>query len=100
MLKNSNLKAGEYSKPTVYTDERGKKAVRIIQLVSKSDPHRENMKDDYNMIAQKALDEKKDAALQKWFQSKISTYFIMIDAEYKNCNNLAKWQTKAATARN
>jgi peptidyl-prolyl cis-trans isomerase SurA len=100
MLKNSNLKPGEYSKPTVYTDERGKKAVRIIQLVSKSDPHKENLKDDYNMIAQKALDEKKELALQKWFQSKISTYYIMIDDEYKNCNNLAKWQTKAVTAKN
>ena len=100
MLKNANLKPGEYSKPTMYTDERGKKAIRIIQLVSKSDPHRENLKDDYNMIAQRALDEKKELALQKWFQSKISTYYIMIDEEYKNCNNLAKWQTKAVTARN
>jgi peptidyl-prolyl cis-trans isomerase SurA len=100
LLKNSNLKAGEYSKPTLYTDERGKKAVRIIQLVSKSDPHKENLRDDYNMIAQKALDEKKEMALQKWFASKISTYYIMIDDEYKNCNNLVKWQTKTATARN
>ena len=30
LLKNSNLKPGEYSKPTVFTDERGKKGVRIV----------------------------------------------------------------------
>jgi len=100
MLKNANLKPGEYSKPTLYTDERGKKAVRIVELVSKSDPHRENLKDDYNMIAQRALDQKKELALQKWFQSKISTYYIMIDDQYKNCSSLAKWQSKALSTRN
>src|SRR4029077_499397 len=73
LLKNSNLKPGEYSKPTPFTDERGKKGVRIIQLISKSEPHRENLKDDYNKIAQRALEEKKEDALQKWFYSKIST---------------------------
>jgi len=101
LLKNANLKPGEYSKPTPYTDERGKKGVRIVYLLSKSDPHRENLKDDYNKIAQRALDEKKGAALQKWFNARISTYYIMIDDEYKDCKNLSKWLTKnAATVSN
>jgi len=100
LLKNSNLKSGEYSKPTPYTDERGKKGVRIVQLASKSEPHRENMRDDYNKIAQKALEEKKTEALQKWFQSKIPSYYIMIDSEFKNCSNMGKWQKNATTASN
>jgi len=100
LLKNSNLKPGEYSKPTVFTDERGKKGVRIVHLVSKSEPHRENMKDDYNKIAQRAVDEKKSAALEKWFLTKIPTFYIMIDGEYKNCSNLTKWQGNSATAGN
>lgn len=94
LLKNSNLKAGEYSKPTVFTDERGKKGVRMIYLMSKSEPHRENMRDDYNWIAQRALDEKKNNALQKWFQARIATYYIMIDKDYQHCPNLAKWETR------
>ncbi len=44
LLKKSNLSAGQYSEPTVFTDERGKKGVRIIYLISKSEPHRENLK--------------------------------------------------------
>jgi peptidyl-prolyl cis-trans isomerase SurA len=92
LLKNTNLKAGQISKPQPYTDERGRKGVRIVELISKSDPHIENLKDDYNVIAQRALDEKKSIALQKWFASKISTYYIVIDDEYKNCSNLSKWQ--------
>ena len=99
LLKNSNLKPGEYSKPTPYTDENGKKGVRIVELVTKSDPHRENLRDDYNKIAQKALEEKKMDVLQKWFQSKIPTYYIMIDSEFKNCANISKWKN-ATTASN
>ncbi|HLK30026.1 MAG TPA: peptidylprolyl isomerase [Puia sp.] len=94
-----NLKVGDYSKSTAYTDERGKKSVHIIYLLSKSDPHRENMKDDYNKISQRALEEKKQLALEKWFKSKIPSYYILIDEDYKHCPNLGKWQT-TTTANN
>lgn len=100
LLKNSNLKPGEYSKPTVFTDERGKKGVRIVLMVSKSEPHRENLKDDYNRVSQRALDEKKNSALEKWFLGKIPTYYIMIDGEYRSCGNLKKWEGNSSTAGN
>jgi peptidyl-prolyl cis-trans isomerase SurA len=100
LLKNSNLKPGEYSKPSVFTDDRGKKGVRIVYMVSKSEPHTENLKDDYNRIAQRALDEKKSGVLEKWFASKIPTFYIMIDGDYKTCSNLSKWQGVAGTAGN
>ena len=91
------LKVGEYSTPTAFTDERGKKGVHIILLISKSDPHRENMRDDYDRISQRALEEKKQAAVEKWFRTKIPTFYIMIDDQYKHCANLAKWQTATAS---
>ncbi len=100
LLKNSNLKAGEFSKPTVFTDEKGKKGVRIVYLISKSEPHKENLKDDYNSIAERALLEKKNEVLQKWFMARIPTYYIFIDSDYKGCANLSKWERNAATAKN
>jgi peptidyl-prolyl cis-trans isomerase SurA len=100
LLKNENLKPGQYSKPTAFTDDRGKKGVRMVEMLSKSEPHRENLQDDYNWIAQRALDEKKNAALEKWFLSKIPTLYVMIAGEYKNCGNLTKWQINSATAGN
>jgi peptidyl-prolyl cis-trans isomerase SurA len=100
LLKNANLSSGQYSKPTVFTDERGKKGVRIVYIISKSEPHRENLKDDYNRIAQRALEKKKNLALQNWFQARISTYYIMIDGDYRNCGNLSKWQTRQFTSGN
>ncbi len=100
LLKSANLKPGEYSKPTVFTDDKGKKGVRVVMLVSKSEPHRESLKADYNRISARALDEKKSAALEKWFLAKIPTFYVMIDGAYKTCHNLSKWQIASATAGN
>jgi len=100
LLKSSNLKPGEFTKPTPFTDDRGKKGIRMIYMRSKSEPHTENMKDDYNRIAQRAPEEKKSAAVEKWFGSKIPTFYIMIDGDYRSCSNLAKWQGAAPTAGN
>jgi len=100
LLKNANLSAGQYSQPTPFTDDRGKKGVRIVYIISKSDPHRENLKDDYNRIAQRALEQKKNKALQTWFQARIATYYIMIDGDFRNCSNLSKWQTRQFTSGN
>jgi peptidyl-prolyl cis-trans isomerase SurA len=89
------LKPGEYSQPAVFTDERGKKSVRIIYLKTRTEPHRENLRDDYNRVAQRALEEKKADAIEKWFNSKISTYYVMVDDDYKSCPQLAKWVQNA-----
>jgi peptidyl-prolyl cis-trans isomerase SurA len=98
LLQSTKLKPGEYSKPTPFVDDRGKKGVRIVYLLSKSEPHRENLRDDYNKIAQKALEEKKTNVLQKWFQARIATYYIMIDKDYQHCPNLAKCETRQFAA--
>ncbi|MEP6748446.1 MAG: peptidylprolyl isomerase [Bacteroidota bacterium] len=92
------LKVGEYSQPVTFTDERGKKSVRIVYLKTRTEPHRENMRDDYNREAQRALEEKKGEAIEKWFNAKIATYYIMIDDDYKSCALLQKWMTNASSA--
>ena len=95
------ISVGEYSQPTEYADDRGKKGVRIIYLKSRSEPHRENLKDDYNKISQRALEEKKNDALEKWFVDKIPTYYIKIDEDFKTCDEMQKWLHSAnATVQN
>ncbi len=96
------LKVGQYSQPIEYTDDRGKKGIRIIYLVQRTDPHRENLKDDYNRVSQRALEDKKNDALEKWFSQKIPTYYIMLDEEYRQCPEMAKWTrgTQSSTAHN
>ena len=94
-----DLKVGQYSQPVEFTDEKGKKGVRIVYLMSRTEPHRENIRDDYNKIAQRALEEKKGEALEKWFGQKISSYYIMVDNDYKDCEEMKRWSTSTnATA--
>lgn len=87
----SELKVGEFSQPFEYVDERGKRGVRIIYLKSKTEPHRENMKDDYSRIAARAIEIKKEEALEKWFSERVKKFHIEIDEKYRQCDVLQKW---------
>ena len=96
------LKAGDYSAPQVYKDDRGTH-VRIVYLRNRTEPHRENLKEDYDRVAKRALEEKKSSALEKWFKEHIPTYFISIDKDFSNCTGLEEWRKSAdmaAKARN
>ena len=93
----NDLKVGEYSQPTEYIDERGKKGVRIIEILDKTQPHRENLKDDYDKVAQRALEEKKNDALEKWFAKKIPSFYVEISDDYKGCQEMKKWETNITT---
>jgi peptidyl-prolyl cis-trans isomerase SurA len=96
VLAIKDLKPGEISKPMAYTDERGKNAVRIIYFKNRTQPHRENLKDDYNRVSQRALEEKRTEYLKKWFSERIPSYYVFIDKEFSSCSNIAEWQKVAA----
>ena len=99
VVKLKDLTVGEYSQPAEYADERGKKGVRIVQLITRTAPHRENLKDDYNRIAQRALEDKKNATLEKWFTKNIPTYYINVDSEYSGCPEMKKWTVNATATK-
>ena len=86
----NKLKIGEYSAPLVFKDEKEKVGVRIVNLRSKTEPHRENMKDDYNKISVRALEEKKNKAIERWFINKLPTYYIMVDKEFQACESIQR----------
>ncbi len=90
-----NLQVGQYSKPVPYTNEQGKKGIRVVYLKSKTAPHRENLQDDYSRIADRALEAKKENALEEWFAKKIKTYHIRIDSQYSDCESLKMWKEVA-----
>ncbi len=95
-----DMKPGNYSKPQVFTDERGSKKVRIIYLKTRTEPHRENLKEDYNRIASRALEGKKGEILEKWFKEHIPTYYISIDKKFSDCKSLEDWRKAAIEDKN
>ena len=95
-----DMKPGSFSKPQVFTDERGSKKVRIIYLKNRTEPHRENLKEDYNRVANRAMEDKKSGILEKWFKEHIPTYYISIDKSFSACTGLEEWRKAAIEARN
>ncbi|MGJ7032106.1 peptidylprolyl isomerase [Niabella hirudinis] len=89
-----DMKVGDLSQPVSFTNEEGKKGVRLVYLKSRSEPHRLNLDDDYAKIAERALDQKRSEELDKWLEKKIPTFYILIDKEQANsCPSLSKYQT-------
>ncbi|WP_207491703.1 peptidylprolyl isomerase [Aridibaculum aurantiacum] len=99
VLALKNMKVNEYSQPLPFSDERNRKGVRIIHLQSRSEPHRENLKDDYSKIAARALDEKRQDVLEKWFRSHIPNYYIAIDREFAACEAVKEWVDHAVVTK-
>lgn len=91
----AKMKVGEFSQPTPFESEQGKKGVRIVYLKSKSEPHRMNLKDDYSKISNFALEEKKGQTLDKWIKAKLPTYYVMIDpGTAEECPQLKKFDAE------
>jgi len=86
------LKVGDVSVPQSFTDERGRNAVRMILLKSRTEPHRENLKDDYDRVAKRVMEEKKEHVMRKWFAEHIPGYYINIDKDFAGCKNLEQWR--------
>lgn len=90
------LQPGQISQPQGYTDDRGRKMVRLVYLKTRTEPHRENLKEDYDKVAQRALEEKKQTVLEEWFNNHLPSYYITIDKEFKGCKSLGEWWKYAA----
>lgn len=91
VLMLNQLEIGEYSKASEFTDMAGKSGVRIVNIVSKTEPHRENMREDYDRISQRALEEKREETLDQWFHKILPTFYIKISPEYRSCPEMDKW---------
>jgi peptidyl-prolyl cis-trans isomerase SurA len=85
------LKVGETSTAVPFTTEDGTQAYRLLHLRLRTDPHRANLKDDYNTIQEWALNKKKEEAMGKWIAEKSKTAYIRINDKYKNCEMKFDW---------
>ncbi|MBC6990780.1 MULTISPECIES: peptidylprolyl isomerase [Hymenobacter] len=82
------MKVGHITKPLPYRTDDGKDAMRIIWLKANRPPHQANLTDDYQKIAAAALNEKKNKALDEWFEKNRTGVFIDVDPQYADCKLL------------
>jgi len=85
------MKVGEFSKPAFMQTRDGKKAYRLIKLKSRSEAHRANLTDDYQIIQEAARSQVSGAAIQEWIDNKISVTYIKMDESFESCPFEYKW---------
>ena len=85
------LKPGDITSVMETTNEAGETRFQIIKVLTKTEPHRANLKEDYSRIQNFAKASKKNEYINNWVEKKIKTTYIKIDDEYKKCPNINKW---------
>lgn len=85
------LKVGEFTKPMAYVTPEGKKAYHILYLKSRSEPHKANLKDDYQRIQNVAASEKQARTINDWIRKRRKSTYIQIDQKYHSCIFKNNW---------
>lgn len=88
------MKVGDISRPIAITNEEGKQTLQLVYLISKSDSHPANLKEDYNTIQQWALNKKKGEVVDKWISDKISKTYFRINPSLQGCNFIHSWEVQ------
>lgn len=86
-----NLKPNDITETMETTDERGETKYQILKIITKTEPHRASLKEDYSRIQNFAKVGKKNEYINNWVEDKIKSIYINIDDEYLKCPNIKKW---------
>ena len=85
------MEVGDISAPIGMITEEGQQAFRIVQLQSRTEPHRGNLQQDYDFIQQLALEEKQRKATEAWINSRLPNTYVFIHEKFRNCPFQLDW---------
>lgn len=88
----NRLEVGEISDPLPMTTNDNKDAFRLIMIKRKTEPHQANLKDDYNLIQNWAMSQKRQEALGKWVSEKAVKAYIRLDDTFKDYDFYYDWK--------
>ena len=86
------MEVGTISAPFEYQSPLGEPMLRIVQLQSRTAPHRASLEQDYSKIQKAAIESKKNEYISTWIESRVDATFVNIDGMYDGCPNLSKWR--------
>jgi Parvulin-like peptidyl-prolyl isomerase len=80
------LKVGEISSPFSMIDTKtNKEVVAVIKIKSKTENHKANLLDDYQMLKSYYENIKREELIKNWILQKQKTTYVSIDPEWQNC---------------
>ncbi|MBW6499467.1 MAG: peptidylprolyl isomerase [Bacteroidales bacterium] len=85
------LEVGDISSPVGMVTDEGQQAFRIVKLISRTEPHRANLQQDYDFIQQLALEEKKRRATQSWINRRLPNTYVFVQERFLDCDFELDW---------
>ncbi len=83
------LKEGDLTKVIKTQDDKGKEVYKIIKIKEVVEPHKANLKQDYQLIQDMALAHKHKQFMKSWVKKKTKNTYTRIEDEYKDCDLLS-----------
>ena len=87
----SRLEVGQISDPVPMTTNENNDAFRLVKVNRKNEAHQANLKDDYSLIQNWALGQKRQQAIGKWVANKAAKAYIRLDDAYKDYDFYYDW---------
>lgn len=86
------MNPGEVSDPLPFEDVQSAKiGLRVLRVREKRDAHRANLKDDYSLIKQAAMNLKREEAIHNWVTTHAKNTFVRVDSQYQSCSFMYEW---------
>jgi peptidyl-prolyl cis-trans isomerase SurA len=85
---------GNISDPFEFQGPDGDTYYRIVQLQSRSEPHRANLAQDYSKIQKATIEAKRNEYISEWISDKVTATYIDVDKLFRGCPILQKWVQK------
>lgn len=82
------IKEGDIAEPFRFKAQDGSEMFRLVQLVSRSKPHKADLKLDYGKIQTAALEQKKGEYTEKWVLEKLNSTYLSVSDMFSECPNL------------
>ena len=82
------MKVGDISVPYESVDDNGKLCYKIVKLIARTEPHRANLKQDYLLLQNMALNKKQSDIMDEWYTEKKNKTFIKIDNSFQACDKI------------
>jgi peptidyl-prolyl cis-trans isomerase SurA len=85
------LEEGKLSPATFFRTPDGKEGFRLVKLHRKIEPHKANLKDDYQFIKSLAAQRHNERRMNQWTDQKIRNTYVRIYTEEFSCSFRNNW---------
>jgi len=86
------LDVGGVTKPIINQAQDGKQSFKIVYLKTRTEPHKANLKDDYQRMQNLAQMHKQKGTVDAWVNKKLRSVYVRIDNEYKDYPFRHNWK--------